>query len=190
MDRRVIPLAAVVVAVVLAFAVLAWVTGNRGSTIGGPFSLVDDSGHPVSDTDFRGRFLLIFFGYTYCPDVCPTALQPMAGALQRLGPAGERVQPLFITVDPERDTVGHLHDYVALFPPRLVGLTGTPGQIAATARAYRVFYRRVATADGGYSMDHSGLTYLIGPDGRFLTAFGPGATSDAIAEALRRRLGS
>jgi protein SCO1/2 len=186
MDRRLIPLATVVVAVILVFAALTAGTGNRGLSIGGAFTLVDDSGHTVSDTDFRGRFLLVFFGYTYCPDVCPTELQVMADALRQLGPTGDRVQPLFITVDPERDTVSHLHDYVALFPPRLIGLTGTPEQVAAAARAYRVYYRRVPTADGGYSMDHSGLIYLMGPDGRFITAFTPGSTAQAIADSLRR----
>ncbi len=185
MDRRVVPLAAAVVAVVLLFAGLA---GRPG--VSGTFSLVDDSGHAVSDTDFRGRFLLVFFGYTTCPDICPTQLQTMAEAIRHLGPAGDRVQPLFITVDPERDTPRLLHDYVSLFPPRLIGLTGTPERIAAAARAYRVFYRRVPGADGGYSMDHSGLITLIGPDGRFVTAFAPGSRPEAIADALRRRLGS
>ncbi len=189
MDRRVIPLAAVVVTVALLFGALASGPGSRGPGIGGAFSLVDDSGRAVSDTDFRGRFLLVFFGYTFCPDVCPTELQTLANVLQRLGPAGDRVQPLFITVDPERDTVAQLHDYVALFSPRLVGLTGTPDQIAAVTRAYRVFYRRVPLATGGYSMDHTGLIYLVGSDGRFLTTFAPGTTADAIADTLRRRFG-
>ena len=188
MDKRVVPLAGVVVLVVLLFASLAWGPSGRGVGINSRFSLVDDSGHAVSDTDFRGRFLLVFFGYTHCPDVCPTELQTMADAVQRLGAAGASVQPIFITVDPERDTSAVLHDYVALFPPRLVGLTGSPEQIAAAARSYRVFYRRAPSADGGYSMDHSGLIYVIGPDGRFWTAFAPSTSVDSIVATLRRRL--
>ena len=188
MDKRVVPLAGVVVLMVLLLAVLAWGPSGRGVGINSRFSLVDESGHAVSDTDFRGRFLLVFFGYTHCPDVCPTELQTMADAVQRLGPAGASVQPIFITVDPERDTSAILHDYVTLFPPRLIGLTGSPEQIAAAARSYRVFYRRAPSADGDYSMDHSGLIYLIGPDGRFLLSFAPGTSADSIATTLRRRL--
>ena len=144
-----------------------------GVKIGGPFSLVDHLGRAVTDRDFRGRFMLIFFGYTFCPDICPTELQTVADAIDRMGPAGGKVQPIFISVDPERDTVAVLKDYVPNFHPRLAGLTGTKEQVAAVARAYRVFYRkerapgsRVGDADADYLMSHSSFIYLVGPDGR------------------------
>lgn len=142
-------------------------------TIGGPFSLVDHHGRAVTDENFRGRFLLMFFGYTSCPDICPTELQTMADAIDAMGRAGRKVVPLFVTVDPERDTVEVLKDYLPNFHPRLVGLTGTKEQVARVAKAYRVFYARTTApggkqegADADYLMSHSSFIYLVGPDGR------------------------
>lgn len=159
--------------------------------IGGPFQLTDHTGRSVTEADFRGKHLLIYFGYTYCPDVCPTELAAMAAAVDKLGPLAERVQPLFISVDPERDTVSHLSDYVGLFHPRLVGLTGTPDQVRDVARGYRVYYAKAPgseKAGNDYLMDHSSFVYLMGPDGRFIQVFPGGTTPDKMAEAITQRV--
>ncbi|WP_207455394.1 SCO family protein [Azospirillum sp. SYSU D00513] len=160
-------------------------------SIGGPFTLTDHTGKTVTDQDYQGQYRLIYFGYSYCPDVCPTELGSMARAMEVLGPLGDRVQPLMITIDPERDTVSHLAEYVALFHPRMVGLTGTPEQVAAVTKAYRV-YAAKRPAEGGkteeYLMDHSGFLYLMGPDGAFIRIFPAGTTGDELAADLRARL--
>ncbi|MBI1207622.1 MAG: redoxin domain-containing protein [Azospirillum sp.] len=159
------------------------------TAIGGPFTLTDHTGRRVTDADFTGRYRLIYFGYTYCPDVCPTELQAMSTALDRLGADGERLQPLFITIDPARDTPAHLADYVALFHPRLIGLTGSAAEIAAAARAYRVYYARPPGGDDQtYLMDHSSFVYLMGPDGQFLTAFPSGVDPEKMAAGIKARL--
>lgn len=155
---------------------------------GGAFSLVAPDGRRVTDRDLRGRFVLVTFGYTSCPDICPTDLAVMAQALEALGPPAERIQPLFVTVDPARDTPDVLRDYVASFHPRLLGLTGSEAEVAAAARAYKVHRRKVLSSPGqteGYLVDHSSLTYLMGPDGGFLTLFPTGTTADRMAAALR-----
>lgn len=158
--------------------------------VGGPFRLTDTAGHVVTDASFRGRWMLVYFGYTSCPDVCPTELATIAAVLRDLGPEADRVAPLFITVDPARDTRKVLAVYVRLFDRRLIGLTGTPAEIAAAARAYRVFYRRVALHDGNaYLMDHSSFVYLMGPDGRFVDLFNPGTRPTDIAASIRSRTG-
>ncbi len=138
--------------------------------IGGPFQLTSSDGQPVTDRSFRGRYVLAYFGYTSCRDVCPTTLTAVADALDVLGPKAERVQPLFITVDPARDTPDVLRRYVGGFSPRLLGLTGTPRQIAQMQRDYRVTsIVHPASAPGAdYAVDHSSVLYLIGPDGRYL----------------------
>jgi len=157
--------------------------------IGGPFQLTDHQGRTVTEASFRGRFTLIYFGFTFCPDFCPTSLQIMADALDQIGPAAQRVQPILITVDPERDTVEQLAAYVPSFGPNMIGLTGTMEQISAAARAYRVYFKK---ADGGsatdYGVDHSSIIYLMGPDGRFITHFTHQATAEQIAAAIKRNL--
>ena len=162
-----------------------------GVALGGAFALVDSKGHAVTDRDLRGRWVLLYFGYASCPDVCPTELQTMAEGIDALRPdLAAKVQPVFITVDPERDTPERLADYVALFHPRLIGLTGTPAEVAQAARAYRVYYAKTASADPAeYLMDHSSFLYLVGPDGAVRALFRPGTTSEDLAAALRRRLG-
>ena len=160
-----------------------------GVQVGGPFSLVDDAGKPVTEASWPGRWMLIYFGYTFCPDVCPTELQTMAAALDALGPQAARVVPIFITVDPERDTPELLAGYVKLFDDRLIGLTGTPQQIAAVARAYRVYYAKVTPKESTtYLMDHSSFLYLMGPDGTLRMLFNPGTSAQDIAGAIRARL--
>jgi protein SCO1/2 len=157
--------------------------------IGGPFALTDQNGARRTDADFRGKLLLVYFGFTYCPDICPTDMQQIGLALDRLGPAGEGVQPLFITLDPERDTPQHLKDYMPLFHPRFVGLTGDAAAIEQAARAYRVFVKKVDREDrSGYTLDHSAFIYLMGPDGRYLGFFPPGTSAERLAETLRRSL--
>ncbi len=159
--------------------------------IGGAFSLVDGAGRTVTDRDLRGRYALVYFGYTACPDVCPTTLNQMAAALASLGSAGDKVVPVFITVDPARDTPAVVASYVAAFSPRLLGLTGTPAQIAAVARAYRVYYAKHPTGTGPteYSMDHTSLLYLMGPDGRFIAPLRADADAASMAASLREHLG-
>jgi protein SCO1 len=160
-----------------------------GMTIGGGFELVAESGRPVSEADFRGEWLLIYFGYTYCPDVCPTELGAAAAAVDLLGPQGDRVVPVLITIDPERDTPAHLADYVARFHPRLRGLTGTNEQIAAVARRYRVYFARTRSDNTtDYLMDHSSFLYLVAPDGRVRALFRPQTAPEAIATTIAAHL--
>ncbi len=159
------------------------------ASLGGPFSLVDQEGRRVTQASYAGRFLLIYFGYRYCPDVCPTELGKMAAALDLLPATTQaRIQPLFITVDPERDDPAGLKDYTALFHPALIGLTGTPDETRAAARAWRVFYAKqtVGRDADAYLMDHSSFIYLAGPDGRALRFFPPETTPEALAAALHR----
>jgi protein SCO1/2 len=157
--------------------------------IGGPFALIDHTGKPRTDADFRGKLLLVYFGFTYCPDVCPTDLQSIALALDKLGAAGNAVQPLFITVDPERDTAAHLADYVAMFHPRLIGLTGDASAIHKAAEGYRAYYAKVPNEAGtDYTVDHSAFIYVVGARGEYLGFFPPGTTPERIAEGLRPKL--
>ncbi|WP_137177361.1 SCO family protein [Roseomonas sp. AR75] len=161
----------------------------QGMALGGPFRLVDQSGKAVTEADFAGKFLLVYFGYTYCPDVCPTELGVMAHAMDALGEDAARVTPVFVSVDPERDTPEALADYVSRFHPRMIGLTGTPEQVAAAARAYRVYYAKVQRPEmTQYLMDHSSFTYLVGPDGRVRALFRPETAPEAMAAAVRGQL--
>lgn len=142
-------------------------TGPVSLELGGPFRLTDHRGRMVTDRDFRGRPVAIFFGFTFCPDVCPTTLADMTTFIEELGPDADRLHWLFATVDPERDTPEQLANYLALFDPRIVGLTGTPAQIGEAARAWRVSYRRVPLEGGGYTMEHSASVFLMDARGRF-----------------------
>jgi protein SCO1 len=155
--------------------------------IGGPFTLTDGDGKPVTDQTYRGQWLLVYFGFTYCPDACPTGLNNIAGALKLLGADAGKIQPLFITVDPERDTAAAMKAYVAAFDSRIVGLTGTAEQIATVARGYRVYYKRVGEGDD-YTMDHSVVIYVMDPDGKYSTVLRHNSAPAEIAEALRKLL--
>jgi len=160
-----------------------------GVLMGGPFTLVNTAGETVTEETFRGRWMLVYFGFTYCPDVCPTELQTISSALDRLGPQARQVVPVFITVDPERDTPAALAEYVKLFDERLVGLTGSKEQIAAAAKSYRVYYARAKAKDtADYLMDHSSFIYLIGPDGGFRALFRHGMAAQEMADSLKSRL--
>jgi protein SCO1/2 len=155
--------------------------------VGGPFSLTDQAGRRVTDQDFRGKFMLVYFGFTYCPDVCPTALQVMAAALDKLGPKqAERITPVLISVDPERDTPAQLGIYVKSFHPRLVGLTGSAQEVEAVAKAYRVYVKKVADpkSSAGYTVDHSSIIYVMGPDGKYRTHFTHATSADTVAQRL------
>ena len=156
--------------------------------IGGPFSLTDQDGKKRSDADFRGQLMLVFFGYANCPDECPLTLQNMSNALAALGDKGASVTPIFITVDPERDTVAKLKGYAPRFSPRLVALTGTPDEIAAAAKAYRVYFAKHEESGGGYSMDHTSLVYLMDRDGHYLTHFGPDVSPQDMAAGIAKYL--
>lgn len=160
-----------------------------GVEVGGPFSLQDAEGRSVTDADFRGRWTLVYFGYTTCPDVCPTELQTLTSAVDQIGTLASKVAMLFITIDPERDHGPALAEYTKLFDPRLVGLTGTPQQIAATAKAFRVYYAKVTPKESStYLMDHSSFIYLLGPDGHLRALFRQGISGQDIADALRTRI--
>jgi protein SCO1 len=157
--------------------------------IGGPFALIDHNGEPRTDLDFRGKLLLIYFGFTFCSDVCPTELQAMAAAIDRLGAAGAAVQPLFITVDPEKDTPEQLKSYVALFHPRLIGLTGDPRAIKKIALAYKVYYAKTdPTRNAGTEIDHTGFIFLVGPDGKYLGFAPPGTPPARLADIISHAL--
>jgi len=160
--------------------------------IGGPFSLTAQDGKTVTDQDFRGRYMLVFFGFTNCPDICPTELQVMSNALEALGPKAEKVVPIFITLDPERDTPEVVGNYVKNFGSNFVGLSGSPKAVAEAAKAYRVAYSKFEYKgkDGnyGYSIDHSAFVYLMGPDGEFIEVFNYGTPAEKMSETLRSYL--
>ncbi|MEP6839628.1 MAG: SCO family protein [Bradyrhizobium sp.] len=167
--------------------ILMW---NR-EPVGGPFELTDHAGKPRTERDFRGKLMLVYFGFTYCPDICPTDLQAIGQTLDKLGAEADSVQPLFITVDPERDTAQHLAEYVPMFHPRLIGLTGSAGAIRKAADAYKVYYAKIDTgkaADGDYTVDHTAFIYLMDRDGNYLGFFPPGTTADRMVEIIRPRL--
>jgi cytochrome oxidase Cu insertion factor (SCO1/SenC/PrrC family) len=154
--------------------------------VGGPFTLTDHTGKQVTDKDFRGRTMVVVFGFTFCPDICPTELQLISAVLDKLGPKAKDVVPLFITIDPERDTPEQLASYVKSFHPRLLGLTGTQQEIEAAAKAYRVYFKKVADpkSTAGYTMDHSAFIYVMGPDGAYQAHFTPGTSVATLADRL------
>jgi protein SCO1/2 len=172
---------------------LLWLSGGNkgGISIGGPFTLQDGNGKPVTDRDFRGKYMLVYFGYTFCPDVCPTTLNAVAEAMDKLGPAASRIQPLFITVDPARDTPAVVKQYAAAFGPKIVGLTGTAEEIAKVAKEYRVYYAEHRTGPGpnDYSMDHSSVLYLMNPEGAFVAPVRADQSGDEIAANLKKLMG-
>lgn len=156
--------------------------------IGGPFALKDVDGRTVTDQDLLGKPTLIYFGFTYCPEICPTTLTDIGEWLRRLGPAANELNIVFISVDPERDTAAQLKLYLSNFDPRIRGLTGSPQAIAATAKAYRVYYRKVPITGGEYTVDHSTAVYLFDRRGRFVAPIGYGTEPERAVEQLRRLL--
>lgn len=197
--ERLIRMALAAVVGLIMAAVIAWMTIRHDqrqvagvatsvapASIGGPFTLTAHDGRIVSDADFKGKYKLVFFGYTFCPDICPTELQTIAQAMDLMGDSGADVQPLFITIDPVRDTAPVMADYVKLFHPSVIGLTGTPEQIAAVAKEYRVYYARSQGEPDPtqYLMDHSTFSYLMAPDGSFVTVFAKDTTPEQMVEAI------
>ena len=166
--------------------ILMW---NR-EPVGGPFELIDHTGHTRTERDFRGRLMLVYFGFTYCPDICPTDLQAIGLAVDKLGRDGDAVQPLFVTVDPERDTPELLAEYVPMFHPRLIGLTGGAEAIRKAADAYKVYYAKVSAGQNAsdYTVDHTAFIYLMDRDGNYLGFFPPGTSADRMLEIIRPRL--
>ncbi len=165
-------------------------TGFGSAQIGGPFTLIDQNGRPRSDGEFRGRLMFVFFGYTFCPDICPLSLQRVNEVLDQLGPASEQIAPLFITVDPARDTSVVLKTYLDHFSPRVVGLTGTSGDIAAVVKAYRGYHRINGdpSTNPNYLVDHTTLIYVMDRQGRFLTQFTHETPPERIVAALKPHL--
>ena len=158
------------------------------NAIGGPFHLIDQNGKAVSDADLKGKWQLVFFGYTHCPDTCPTALNEISLALDQLGVKRDEVEIVFITVDPERDTPEALKAYVTSFDAPILALTGTPEQVAQAAKGYRVYYAKHPEAGGDYSMDHSSVIYVMDPQGHFTASFTHESTPEQIAERLKKLL--
>jgi protein SCO1/2 len=158
------------------------------SAIGGPFHLVDQEGKTVTDADLKGKWSLVYFGYTHCPDACPTALNDISIALDELGPKRAEVRPVFITVDPERDTSEVLKSYVTSFDAPILALTGTPEEVAQAAKGYRVYYAKHPEVGGDYSMDHSSVIYVMDPQGRFTASFTHENSPEEIAERLKKLL--
>lgn len=187
-----------IVCVLAAMGLLAWVgapvVANRSAglssgtaLIGGPFTLIDKDGKTVTDTDFRGRYMLVYFGFTHCPDICPTGLLLIGNALEQLGSKGQQIAPVFITLDPERDTPAIMGQYVSHFSERLIGLSGSPEQVRQVAEAYKVYYRKTdATPGADYMIDHSGYMYLMGPDGTYLTHFPHQISESALKDGLAK----
>ncbi len=166
-------------------------SGTGTALVGGPFTLVNQQGVTVTEKTFLGRPMLLFFGFTYCPDICPTELQVMTAALQQLGDKGRDIQPIFVSIDPARDTPQQLSDYMSNFGETWTGLTGSDEQVAAMARAYKVFYAKVEKPDApdGYTMDHSSIIYLMAADGKFLKHFTYSTDAKALAEGIASALG-
>jgi protein SCO1 len=156
------------------------------AVIGGPFRLADQDGKPIADTDLRGKPFLVFFGFTHCPDVCPTALFEASELLRALGPEADRTAVLFVSVDPERDTPAVLKDYLGSFDPHLRGVTGTPESIAAVAKAYRVYYKKVPLEAGDYTMDHTAIVYLMDKQGKFVAPFNMKRPPEQAAADLKK----
>jgi protein SCO1 len=189
---RLLAVLAAFLAGALALFATVWLTlpneATQPSGVGGPFHLTDQNGRAVSERDFKGEPFLVFFGFTNCPDICPTTLFEMSEVLKRLGPDADKTAALFISVDPERDTPEKLKDYVSSFHPRIFGLTGTPEEIALVEKEYRVYAKKVPLKDGDYTMDHTAVVYLMDKEGRFIAPFNLKKSADEAAADLRRRL--
>lgn len=195
-QQAIFALTVLAIALAIAGAAFYFTSGRSGpagsgeALVGGPFSLTDHTGRRVTEKDFLGKYMLVFFGFTYCTDICPTELQVMSAALDELGPEGDNIQPVFVSIDPERDTPDAVKRYVENFHPRLIGLTGSPDDIAGIARAYRVYYKKApgVEADGSYEMDHSTTIYLMDAAGRFRKHFSYTTDAKGLAQGLREAI--
>ncbi len=192
-SQIILVLSAFVGGLVIFFAVFLYATGQFGggpgpSAIGGPFTLVDQDGKALTDRDMKGKPYLVFFGYTHCPDICPTTLFEISEVLNAMGKDADRINALFISVDPDRDTPAVMKDYLSSFDPHLRGATGSEKQLAAVEKAYRVYAKKVPTKDGDYSMDHSAVVYLMDKQGRFVAPFNLKRKPAEAAAALKKYL--
>jgi len=180
-------------ALLLGLGGFMWLGGGEsgGLQIGGPFTLQNSSGKTVTDRDFRGQYMLVYFGYTFCPDVCPTTLTAVADAMDKLGTDASRIRTVFITVDPKRDVPAVVGQYAAAFGLNVVGLTGTPEEIAKVAKEYRVYYAEHRTGAGpnDYVMDHSSVLYLMDPKGRLVAPVRADQSGTEMAAALKKLMG-
>lgn len=188
--RLLLPLAILALGLVALIGAAAFIVSSggeqaRASAIGGPFTLTDQNGARVTEATYRGAPSIVFFGYTHCPDVCPTTLFDMSEVLKRL-PADKRVSALFITVDPERDTPAALKEYLSSFDPRISGLSGSRPETDAALKAYRVYSKKQPQENGEYSMDHSAIIYLMDKQGRFVTALNLQSPPEAVAKEIQR----
>ena len=188
-------LVAVAVAVAAVLGLMYYLSGNGGGKkseapiIGGAFELVDQNGKPFTQDDLKGKYSLIYFGYTFCPDVCPTELQAMSSALELLGPLAKKIRPVMISVDPDRDKPEVLKEYLTNFYPGFVGLTGTPEQVRKAARAYRAYYKKVdEKGSSEYLMDHSSIVYFMDPEGRYLKHFAYGTPPEKMADGIKKAM--
>jgi protein SCO1/2 len=192
--RLILVLGAFIAGLTLFGAVVFIVTGRSPapialpSAVGGPFRLVDTNSKPITDQDLKGKPFLVFFGFTHCPDVCPTTLFEVSEVLRKLGPDADKMRAMFVTVDPERDTAPVLKDYLSSFDPHLIGVTGDPAAVAAMAKAYRVYFKKVPLEAGGYTMDHTAIVYLMDKEGRFVAPFNVKRKPEEAAADLRRYL--
>jgi protein SCO1 len=191
--RPLVIVAAFAGSLVIGLLVMLWALGGARSiatpaAIGGPFQLTDQAGHAVTDKDMQGRPTLIFFGFTHCPDVCPTSLFEMSEVLRAMGQDADRVNAYFISVDPERDTTDAMKDYLSSFDPHLKGLTGPPDDLAKVISEYRVYAKKVPLKDGDYTMDHTALVYLMDREGKFVAPFNLKRAPDEAASDLKRYL--
>lgn len=196
-----LPVLTWIVCVLLVIGLLAWGgtnfvtitpkhTSSGEALIGGDFTLVDGQGKPVHATDFRGRYMLVYFGFTHCPDICPTGLLTMQNALEKLGSKADRIAPIFITVDPERDTPKVMRNYVKHFGGRIIGLTGSLDQVKVATEAYKVYFSKVDDDKSalGYMVDHSAYFYLMGPDGKYIAHFPHNVSEQVLTEQLNSRI--
>jgi protein SCO1/2 len=191
--RLLLALGAFVAGLVLFSAVIFIVTGRSPapiavSAVGGPFKLVDQNAKPITEQDFKGEPFLVFFGFTHCPDVCPTTLFEVSEIFRALGPDAKNLRAMFVTVDPERDTPAVIKDYLASFDPRITGATGDVDAITAAEKSYRVYAKKVPTDGGGYTMDHTAIVYLMSKDGRFVAPFNMKRRPEEAATELKRYL--
>ena len=192
-SRPLVIVATFAVSLAIGLALMFWLVGgsqtlSTASAIGGPFQLVDQDGKAVTDKSLPGKPTLIFFGFTHCPDVCPTALFEISEILRVMGKDASRVNAFFVSVDPDRDTPAIMKDYIASFDPNLKALTGNPEAVAKIVSAYRVYAKKVPLKDGDYTMDHTALIYLMDRNGRFVAPFNIKRTPEAAAADLKRYL--
>jgi protein SCO1/2 len=191
MARPLVIATAFAASLIVGLLIMFWAMGGvskvaQPAAIGGPFQLTDQNGKAVTDKNLKGKPTLIFFGYTHCPDVCPTSLFEISEVLRAMGKDADKVNAVFISVDPERDTQATMKDYLSSFDPHLQGLSGDPAEIAKVITSYRVYAKKVPAKDGDYTMDHTALIYLMDREGRFVSPFNLKRTPEEAAADLKK----